>query len=98
MYFQELALGGATIIGAITRTIEVSSQSSLWNEINGTFIVTIPSTEHKLKNISSVNMYILNAVENSYENADFTYKIYNSGAVTIVLDKKVDCRIIIQGE
>lgn len=88
------------IVGGSARVFqkEVSVEDTLWVEVSNVFKYTIPSTEHKFKKVLGVNLEILNSEENHYENADFTYKIYHSGAVTIVLDKKVDCRIIIQGE
>lgn len=98
LWVQDLAFGETTILGVISYKVEILADSSLWREANGAYIITIPSTEHKLKTINSVILAIFNKNENHYENADFTYKVYHSGAVTIVLDKKADCRIIIEGE
>lgn len=97
LWVQELAFDGAIIIGDITYTTEISSQSSLWQEVSGKFQIRILQTTHGFNKINSIVAERKTATD-MYENMIYSYKRYLTGTVAVTVDDKIDMRIIIKGE
>jgi hypothetical protein len=77
---------------AITFLKEISASD--FNE-NNTY--RIPIYEHNVNMITDINA--LSLEEDEYmENIDFSYRIYKSGSIEIILDKAINVKIIIRGE
>ena len=78
--------------------VVVEAASARWATYNNAFKYEISIDEHKIQNPTSVFVYALDANGNYVENAVFTTKIYYSGKVAIILDRKTNCKIIIKGD
>jgi uncharacterized protein YjaZ len=70
----------------------------LWEQVGNEYRVQIYQTEHKVDNIKQIIVQIKDANSECYEDVCYSYKIYFSGKVAIILDKKINCRIIIKGD
>lgn len=77
--------------------INLDENSDLWEEANGKWRVRITQAMHKLQTINSISVESQSTVD-VYENIIYSYKRYASGSVSIILDKKMNIRIIIEGE
>lgn len=76
--------------------LEVASTSTLWEKVNGRWQVRILQTMHNLKNITEIVAERLDDSGN-YENMIYGYKKYLSGSIAIIVDEKIDIKIIIKG-
>lgn len=85
------------IIAETIYIIEVSSTDSLWEQADNKWRVRIAQTTHKLKNIYSI-VAERKTESGVYENMIYSYKNYTSGSVAIIVDNKIDIKIIIKGE
>lgn len=75
----------------------VTEDSELWEEIDGKYRISIPADEHQKQNITDVKAYLVNSQGLCYESIYNSVKIYYSNKVAVVLDKKINCKIIIKG-
>ena len=77
--------------------LEVSSDSDRWEEINGKWQIRIPQTTHNFQKINSI-VAERKMDSEIYENMIYSYKRYLTGSVAVIVDNKIDMRIIIKGE
>lgn len=93
-------------IGSAVKFIPISSEyikimnedSDSWQQIGNVYKIFIPIEEHKIKNVKGIEVLLKHDVGGYFENIVYTYKIYYSGKVAVILDKKINCKIIIKGE
>lgn len=97
LWVQELAFGDATIVGETPYEVEVSSNSNDWQQVNGKWQFRIPQTAHNFQRINSV---VAERKMNTdrYENMIYSYKRYLTGAIAIIVDKRIDMKVVIKGE
>lgn len=92
-----VASGGTIITGDLTYKIEVAMTDSSWEKINGKWQVSILQGTHKITTIHSITAERKNE-SGIYENMIYSYKRYLTGAVAIIVDEKINMRVIIKGE
>ena len=97
LWVQDLAFGDAIVLGDVSYEVEVSSTSTDWQQVNSKWQFKIPQTTHDFKKITSI-VAERKMSNDMYENMVYTYKRYNSGSVSVIVDSKIDMRIIIKGE
>lgn len=97
LWVQDLAFGDAIVLGDVSYEVEVSSTSTDWQQVNGKWSVRILQTTHNFKKIHSV-LAERKMDSEMYENMIYIYKRYNSGSIAVIVDEKIDMRIIIKGE
>lgn len=98
LWVQELAFsGGGTIIGGKSYDAEISSTSTEWTQYNGFWQIKILQVTHNIGKITGIDVE-KKVAEGEYENMVYSYKRYSSGSVAIIVDEKIDIRIIIKGE
>ena len=76
---------------------EIAINNSGWEKVETQFKYRIAQTTHNLKTIHSIVCERKTALD-MYENMIYSYKRYTSGSVAIIVDEKIDMRIIIKGE
>ena len=76
---------------------EVLATSDSWVLKDSKWQVKIAQSDHNFKKIHSI---VVEAKVNGefYENIVYSYKLYLTGSISIILDKKLDIRIIIKGD
>lgn len=81
-------------------TLEVLSTDNVWEQVGNKWQVRIAQTTHNFKKIQSIVAERLSEDEEgaAYENMVHSYKQYRSGSIAIIVDKKIDMKIIIKGE
>ena len=85
------------IAKGVVYELEVLSTDSVW-ETNGEKVqVRIPKTTHKFTKIHSI-IAERKTETDMCENMIYSYKRYLSGSVAVIVDSKIDMRIIIKGE
>lgn len=97
LWVQDLAFGEAIVFGDVSYEIEVPSTSSNWQQINGKWQVRILQTTHNFKKIHSI-LAERKMDSEMYENMIYSYKRYLTGSVAIIVEEKINMRIIIKGE
>lgn len=75
----------------------LSTEDSVWEEADGKWRVRIPQSTHKLTKIHRIFAEKKIGLD-SYENMIYIYKRYLSGSVGVMVDYKIDMKIIIIGE
>lgn len=97
LWVQELAFGDAIVLGDVAYEIEVFSTSNDWQQVNGKWQFKIPQTTHQFKKINSI-VAEKKTDKEIYENMVYSYKRYLTGSIAVIVDNKIDMRIIIKGE
>lgn len=97
LWVQELAFGDAVIIGDLAYEVEVSTTSIDWQQVNGRWQIKIPQSTHGFSKINSVVAERKTSTD-VYENMIYTYKRYLTGSIAVIVDNKINMRIIIKGE
>ena len=82
--------------GVIPYELEVASTSTLWEQVNGRWQVRVLQTQHNFKNVQDIIAERLSE-GGTYENMIYGYKKYSSGSIAIIVDEKIDIKIIIKG-
>ncbi len=97
LWVQELAFSGATIFGDASYEVEVSETSPEWEEWgDGFWMFKVRQTSHTLKTVKTV--VAERKTDDAYENMVYSYKIYLSNSVAVIVSQKIDMRVIIKGE
>lgn len=76
--------------------LKVLATDDVWEEVNGKYQVRVAQVTHNFKKIYSI-VAQRKVTNDYYENMIFSYKIYKSGSVAVIVDKKIDIRIVIKG-
>ena len=76
--------------------LNVSSTDNAWEQVNGRWQVRVLQTQHNLKNVQDIIAERLSQ-GGTYENMIYGYKKYSSGSIAIIVDEKIDMKIIIKG-
>lgn len=97
LWVQDLAFGDAVVFGDVSYEVEVSSTSTDWQQVNGKWQFKIPQTTHQFKKINSI-VAERKMDSEMYENMIYSYKRYLTGSIAVIVDEKINMRIIIKGE
>ena len=76
--------------------LNVSSTDNAWEQVNGRWQVRVLQTQHNFKNVQDIIAERLSE-GGTYENMIYGYKKYSSGSIAIIVDKKIDIKIVIKG-
>lgn len=71
--------------------------NSEWMEYRGKWLLRIPQDEHNIKKIQGIVAERI-VEEGACENMVYSYKHYPSGTLAIIVDHKIDMRVVIKGE
>ena len=98
LWVQELAFGDAVVFGDLSYEIEVfAKDSSKWTKNGNVWETRILQTTHNFSKINSI-VVEKRMEDDLWENVVYSYKRYKSGTVAVIVDEKIDVRIIIKGE
>ena len=97
LWVQDLAFGEAIVLGDVSYEVEVSSTSTDWQQVNGKWQCKIPQTVQQFKKIKSIAAERRMDSE-MYENMIYSYKRYLTGSIAVMVDNKINMKIIIKGE
>jgi hypothetical protein len=86
------------VISGVEYITTVANDSQLWEQVDDTYRVQIYRSEHNVSNIKQIIVQIIDTGSECYEDVCYSYKIYFSGKVAVIFDKKINCRIIIKGD
>lgn len=81
---------------ATSYELEVLSTDDVWEAVNGKYQVRVSQVAHNFKKIYTI-VAQKKITEDYYENMIYSYKIYKSGSIAIIVDEKIDMRIVIKG-
>ena len=106
LWVQELAFGDITFLGDAVKEVVVSANKNdsvyEWKTTSDSKnCVYISQTNHGFTTINSVNAErIITASDGKQhvENMFYALKYYKSGSISVIVDNKIDMRIIIKGE
>ena len=76
--------------------LKVLATDAVWEEVNGKYQVRVAQVTHNFKKIYSI-VAQRKVTNDYYENMIYSYKIYKSGSVAVIVDNKIDIRIVIKG-
>lgn len=76
--------------------LKVLATDAVWEKVNGKYQVRVAQVTHNFKKIYSI-VAQRKVTNDCYENMIYSYKIYKSGSVAVIVDNKIDIRIVIKG-
>lgn len=82
---------------ASTYELEVLSTDNIWENTGEKYQIRILPTAHNFKKIYSITAE-RKMPTGFYENMVYSYKRYSSHSISVIVDSKIDMRIIIKGE